>query len=215
MGLVVMALLLLPRLGRAHTPGLSLADFDVQPGGRVHARLTFATADAFGGASLDRDGDGVVTGEEVSAARADLQAFTLQGVSLVADGTSSCAATFESATLSESDGLVLEASYRCPEDAAEFEAVLYYLSALPRGKQRGICRIAAGSDMIEGVLDGDHRSIRLRLPDRPGVGARRSSRRVRAALLLAAAAAVAAAVVAAYRSYRWRSARATWQNRAP
>src|SRR5215469_7586077 len=74
MGVVVMALLLLPRLARGHTPGLSLADFDVQGGGRVHARLTFATAEAFGDAPLDRDHDGVVTDEEVAAARDDLGA---------------------------------------------------------------------------------------------------------------------------------------------
>lgn len=205
-----MALLLLPRLGRAHTPGLSLADFDVQAGGRVLARLTFATTDAFGGTSLDRDGDGVVSDEEVAAARDDLRAFVLQGVSFDADGAA-CTQAFGGASVTESDGLVLEASYQCPEGATDVQAVLYYLSALPRGKQKGICRIAAGSDTIEAVLDGEHRSLRLHLPDRPGVIARHSGRRGWEAAVLAAA----AVAFGAYRSYRWRSARTAWQNRAP
>src|SRR5580658_5534191 len=57
MAVVVMGLLLLPRFGRAHTPGLSVADFEVTDGGRVDARLVFASAEALGGVDLDRNHD--------------------------------------------------------------------------------------------------------------------------------------------------------------
>ena len=208
-GLAVIALLLGPRMTLAHTPGLSVADFDLQADGRVQARLTFASAEALGGMPLDRDRDGVVTAEDVAAARDDLRSFVLQGVGVEADGVG-CASTFRDASLTEVDGLVLEATYACPADPSELEVTLYYLSAMPRGvAHRGIARIVAGSATIEGVLTGDRRAIGLHLPGRAHAAAR-SSR-----WLAALAAAAVVGLLLGYRSRRWRAARAAWQNRAP
>jgi hypothetical protein len=212
LGLLLMALLLLPRSTRAHTPDLSLADFDVQADGHVEGALTFSSAELLG-FPLDRDRDGVVTADDVSAAGEELRALLLQGVEVDADG-SPCRATFRDASLTEVDGLVLRANYACPSETAEIEVTLYYLSALPRGRatspKRGIARIVAGSATAEGLLTGEHRAIRLRLPGRADTKARR-----RSPVALSAAAAVVIALFAyrAIRSRRWRAARAACQNR--
>jgi hypothetical protein len=113
--------------------------------------------------------------------------------------------------LTEVDGLVLQASYQCPDDAAEIEATLYYLSAPGRGHsaRKGIARMVAGSEMTEGMLTGERRAIALRLPARAHAAARQPPR---VTVLLAAAAAVA---LLAWVSHRWRAAHAAWQNRTP
>src|SRR5258708_27819723 len=59
--IVAMALLVSSRRSLAHTPGISTADFDVQPDARVQARLTFASAELLASLALDRDHDGIVT----------------------------------------------------------------------------------------------------------------------------------------------------------
>jgi len=159
----------LPSFALSHTLGLSTADFTVQPDGRVQARFVFASAEPLGGLWLDRDRNGVVTSEDVAAARGDLERFILDGVDFTADGDR-CPATFEAASLSELDGLVLTARYACPDDADSVEATLYYLSALPRG-HREIARIVAASATAEAVMTADRRAVRLTLPHsvrRPG-----------------------------------------------
>jgi hypothetical protein len=193
MGVVVIALFLLPRSARGHTPGLCIADFEVHPDGHVDARLTFASAEQLGGIALDRDGDGdgEVTPEDVAAAREDLRAFLLDGVGVDADG-SPCRATFLDASLTEVDGLLLRASYACASDPAVIEVTLYYLNAEPPGAtpppqargRRGIARIRLGAATTEGILTGDHRAIAL-APTRRAEH-RRPSNRARIAALAAA-----------------------------
>lgn len=191
MGVVVIALSLLPRSARGHTPGLSIADFDVHPDGQVDARLTFASAEQLGGIALDRDGDGEVTPEDVAAAREDLRAFLLDGVGVDADGLP-CRPTFLDASLTDVDGLLLRASYACASEPAIIEVTLYYLNAEPPGAtppprprgRRGIARIRLGAATTEGVLTGDHRAIALhtaRRVERP-----RPSNRARALAVAAA-----------------------------
>jgi hypothetical protein len=160
-----------PCLGRAHTLGMSTASFEVQPDGRVEAELVFASAESFGGNSLDRD---------------DLPAFVTEGVQVAADGKA-CDPTFRGASMTESDGLTLKASYACPRGVGEIVVTLYYLSALgPRHRQ--IARIVAGNATSEAVLSGDRRAISLRLP----VDALRAARQRRGKLLAVVAAAFAA-----------------------
>jgi hypothetical protein len=158
----VIGALILPSFARSHTLGLSTADFTVQPDGRVQARFVFASSEPLGALWLDRDHDGVVTAEDVAAARGDLGRFILDGVDFTADGDR-CPATFEAASLSEIDGLVLTARYACPDDADSVEATLYYLSALPRG-HREIGRIVAASATTEAVMTADRRAVQLTLP---------------------------------------------------
>jgi hypothetical protein len=203
--------MLLPAGARAHTPGLSLADFEVRADGEVDARFTFSTASAepLAETGLDRNGDGFVTPEDLSAARDDLRAFLAGGVEVAADG-SACDGTFQGAGLSETDGLELRATYACPPDPAEVQVTLYYLSTSTRGPSRkGLARIVAASATTEGVLSGERRAISLRLPR---VDKGRDRRWGRLIFLPLAALAVA---LFALSSRRWRAARTTWQNRTP
>jgi hypothetical protein len=211
---VAIVAMLPPAFAHAHTPGLSTADFAVQPSGEVEALLTFslATAEPLTGTVLDRNGDGIVTQEDLSAARNDLRAFVSEGVQVDADG-SPCDGALQGAALTETDGLELQASYSCPRDPAEIQVTLYYLSMQTSGpSRRGIARIASSVGTVEGVLTGDRRAISLHLPR-----AEKAHERIRTPPLRLAFVTLATVVVGwlAWSSRRWRAARTTWQNRAP
>jgi hypothetical protein len=199
-GVLLLGLVTFSRVVRAHSVGLSTADFSVEGDGSVQARLTFATAEPLGGLSLDRDHDGVVTQEDVAAARDDLRAFLLQGVEVDADG-SACSASFRDADLSERDGLVLEASFACPRDSEVVEVTLFYLNALPSG-HREIGRMVAGERTASAVLTADHRAMALRVrePLRGQQGASRFSKD-RAVILLGAVCLLGSL---GWRARRWR-----------
>jgi len=182
----VMATSFLPRTALAHTPGLSVAELDVAAGGEVDASFTFASAEPLGGTPMRDD---------------DLRAFVLDGVDVTADGAR-CPATFKGARPTETDALLLEASYACPQGAADFTVTLYYLSALRPG-HREIARIVAPNATAEAILTGDRRALSLHVPGAPG--ARPSPRRTVAGLL--AGALVAAAALVGWRR-RARRARA-------
>jgi hypothetical protein len=183
-----------------------MVDFEIQPDGEVQAQLTLASAEPLGAFVLDRDHDGVVSPGDIVAARDDLRAWLLDGVEVDADGTA-CAPTFHRASLTEADGLLLQASYACPSDAGQIEATLYYLSAQTRGlPHKSVARIVSGSTTTEAVLTGERRAIALRLPG----GAHRAAHLPRDILVAAAV-----LVLLAWASRRWRAARAPWQNRTP
>jgi hypothetical protein len=187
MGLVVIAGLFLPRQGRAHTPGLSTADFRVAAEGPVDARLTFASREPLGSSTLSQE---------------DLRAFVLDGVDVTADGTR-CDPTYRGSTATEGDGLLLEATYACPPDATELAVTLYYLSALPRG-HREIARITGppGSGAsVEAVLTGDHRAMSLTLP-----GAGHGRRAAMGTKLLVLSGGFAVLMLALF-VWRWRATR--------
>jgi hypothetical protein len=204
-----MAAIVLSRLAFGHTLGLSVADFDVGPDGQVAARLSFASAEPLGDIALDRNGDGAVTQEDIDAAGDDLRSFLAQGVEVDADGTA-CPGTFHGASLAEFDGLLIEAAYACPVDAAKIEVTLYYLGALPRG-HREIARIAAGERVESRVLTRDSRAIAL-----PLAGRHRAGMFGRPGLVPGALGAGAVLVLGScwWGARRWRAARAAWQNRA-
>jgi hypothetical protein len=189
---VVMALLFLPRLAAAHTPGLSTAEFDVAPDGHVDAHVVFASAEPLNGTPLRDD---------------DLRAFVLDGVDVAADG-SRCDASWRGSYPTEGDGLALDASYACPAGASEVAVTLYYLSALPAG-HREVARIVAAGASIEGVLTGDRRALSLRLPAATtGAGRSASSdRAARKARQLTVLTAVFAAFMVALFLWRWRATR--------
>jgi hypothetical protein len=147
---MVIALLFLPRPGHAHTPGLSMADLAVDAQGRVQARLTFASAEPLRGLPLRQD---------------DLRAFVLDGVDVAADGER-CDPSYGGGSLTEGDGLLLEATYACPPGASEIALTLYYLGDLPRG-HRVIARIVGPPNsgaQAENVLTADRRGLVLELP---------------------------------------------------
>jgi hypothetical protein len=185
-------LLLVPRPGAAHTPGLSVAELEVEPDGHVEARLTFATAEPLAGTRATPD---------------DLRAFVMDGIDVSADAVR-CEATFQGASVTEVDGLLLEASYACPRGAREIAVTLYYLSALRPG-HREVARIVGppGSNVsVEGVLTGDRRSLSLRLPEgiRPPPDTRLGRR------LVVLTAAFAAFMVSLF-VWRWRATRSRRQ----
>lgn len=171
--------------------GVSTASFDVQPDGRVEARLVFASAEPLAGTPLREE---------------DLRAFVLDGVGVSTDGAV-CPATFLGAGQTEVDGsgnLVLEASYACPRVIGEVSGIdvtLYYLSALGPA-HREIARITAGGATSEEVLSADHRAIALRLP-----GDTLRARRLQRGRLLTIVSAAFAALVAALFVWRWRATR--------
>jgi len=177
-----MATFVLPRSARAHTPGLSTANFVVRPGGEVEARLTFASVD-------------------VDVARSDPRGFLLDGVDVAGDGER-CAGTFVAASPTEVDGFTIDGRYDCPADVARVEVTLYYLNNLPRG-HREVARIVADSETVEAVLSGTHRALALSLPwRRPAPSA--AQRRGRHLLVLTAT--FAAAMLALF-VWRWRATR--------
>jgi len=193
-GIVVMASLFLPRAAGAHTPGLSVAELTVAPGGRVDAHLTFATAEPLAGAAP-------------RLAEADLRAFVLDGVDVFADGAR-CTPGWLGSSVTENDGLLLESTYDCPTGATSIAVTLYYLSALPRG-HREVVRIVGppGSNAnVEAVLSGDRRALELKLPPPPpdvAAGARKERLGRRLTWLSAAFAAVMVSLFV----WRWRAAR--------
>jgi hypothetical protein len=172
----------------AHTTGMSTASFDVQPDGRIDARLVFASAEPLRGTPLRDE---------------DLRAFVLDGVEVTADGTA-CTPTFRDAEGDDRGDLVLEASYACPAPASEIGAIevtLYYLSALGPA-HREVARVTAGSATSEAVLSGDHRAIALRLS-----GGTRRTKGLRRGRLLVAVTAAFAALMGGLFVWRWRATR--------
>jgi len=147
----VIATLVLARPGLAHTPGLSVAELDVGPDGRVDATFTFASAEPLAGTPLRDD---------------DLRAFLLDGVDVTADGAR-CEPTFEGARPTEADGLELDATYACAPGAADLTVTLYYLTALRPG-HREIARLVAPHATAEAILSADHRALNLHVPGAPG-----------------------------------------------
>jgi hypothetical protein len=200
MSVIVVGAVGLPSFARSHTLGLSTADFTVESGGRVAARFVFATTEPLGNLSLDRDHDGVVTSADMAAARADLEAFILQGVDVEAEGDR-CDATFDGAALSEVDGLTLTAHYACVDDPRAVRVTLYYLSSLDRG-HREIARIVDGSASAEAVLSADRRALELNLPASSPASRAGRSRRVRISRI---GAGLLAAVLAGWLLRAWRN----------
>jgi hypothetical protein len=182
--LLVLSPLVLARLARAHTAGISTATFEVQGDGSVEAHLLFSTAEPLRGTPLNPQ---------------DLEAFVRDGVDVEADGNR-CLTSFRGARVTEVDGLALDASYACSKDADEIEVTLYYLSDLAPG-HREIARIVAGSATSEAVLSRDRRAIALRLPAHP-----HGTAHLRKGRLLAIVTAVSVALLSSMAL--WQGARA-------
>jgi hypothetical protein len=183
---VVIATLFLPRSGLAHTLGLSVAEFDVTPEGPVAAHLTFASAEPLHGTPLRDE---------------DLRAFLASGVDVAADGAR-CEGTFQGSSVTETDGLQLDATYACPAGAARIDVTLYYLSNLAPG-HREVARIVASGASVEGLLTGDRRALTLELPGRPG----RAAARTRTGRRLLALTAAFVVFMTTLFVWRWRATR--------
>ena len=182
---VVMVALFLPRTGLAHTLGLSVAELDVTPEGPVAAHITFASAEPLNGTPMRDE---------------DLRSFLAQGVDVTADGTH-CEGTFQGSSVTEADGLRLDAMYDCPA-ASHVEVTLYYLSALSPG-HREVARIVASGASVEGLLTGERRALGLDIPGRVA----RPSAHARTGRRLVVLTAVFAVFMAGLFVWRWRATR--------
>ncbi len=136
----------------------------------MEASLVFASAEALsvrgrGGVVLDRNHDGVVTDEELAAARPDLEQFVVEGVGVDADGTA-CPGRLAGAQLTSGDGLELDAVFACGILPRRLTVTLYYLSDLGPG-HREVARIVAGSLSEQKLLSHTDRQIALALPEPP------------------------------------------------
>jgi hypothetical protein len=183
---VVIATLFLPRPGLAHTLGLSVAEFDVTPEGPVAAHITFASAEPLHGTPLRDE---------------DLRAFLDAGVDVTADGAR-CEGAFQGSSMTETDGLQLDARYACPAGASHIEVTLYYLSDLAPG-HREVARIVASGASAEGLLTGDRRALSLDVPVHGG----RSAARARTGNRILALTAAFVVFMTTLFVWRWRATR--------
>ena len=129
------------------------------PDGHIDGKITFASAEPLDGTPLRDE---------------DLKGFLMDGVEVAADG-SRCEGAFGGSSVTESDGLLLEARYDCPAGATLIEVTLYYLNTLGRG-HREVARIVAAGNSAEGLLTGDRRALSLQLPTAPRPRARNGRR---------------------------------------
>ncbi len=183
-----MASLFLAQGASAHTLGLSVAEFDVTPEGPVAAHITFASAEPLHGTPIRDE---------------DLGAFLAAGVDVVADGTR-CAGTFQGSSVTENDGLELDAAYACPAGASRIEVTLYYLSDLAPG-HREVARIVASGASAEGLLTGTRRQLTLNIPGRPD----RAAAKARTGRKLEILSAAFLVFMATLFVWRWRAGRKT------
>ena len=84
-GWFIFCLLGLAAAARAHTPGLSTAVVRITPDA-LNAELVFSIADAAQIVSLDKDGDGKLSQDELAAGVMEMQALASQALEIKVDG---------------------------------------------------------------------------------------------------------------------------------
>jgi hypothetical protein len=159
LALAIGVALLASRDARAHTTGMSQADFTLGPDGIVDARLIFAASELASAYPLDRNKDGEVTREELKTARPDLEKLVEGGIGVTADDQP-CEGRLDSVELVEGDGLSIAATFQCPKDPGTVAVTMFLLTEL-RGGHRQAVRISAGSITEQKVLTGTARYVSL------------------------------------------------------
>lgn len=166
------AALTVARPARAHTAGISTAEFVLDPapgpdgGVTVSGRLVFARGEIEGPLSLDRNRNGVVEASDLEAASADLRKLVEGGVEVTA-GADVCRGELRSSALVEGDGLELEGRWTCPRQGPRSLAVTMFLLSDLRPGHRQLVRIIAGSNTTQKVLTDTTRLVKLDLPGPP------------------------------------------------
>jgi len=143
--LAVGALLALPLPARAHSAGLSRGEYRLDDEGTLSVEITFARAEVSDLVpTLDGNLDGVVTPDEVAAARPSMRAVMLGGMKVVAGGAP-CPGTLEDARLVEGDGLSMSFVFHCAR-APEATLTLDFLDTLRLGHRHLVTMpdVAAG-----------------------------------------------------------------------
>ena len=141
----------------AHAVGLSKGDY-VVTGRDVVAEITLARPEVvYAVPTLDANGDGTVDDAELAQGRASLASTILGGVVVHGDGAV-CTPSFESAQLTEQDGVVVRARYQCPSPPQTVSVVLTLLESLSHG-HRHLARAQIGAVTTDDVLYRGHEEI--------------------------------------------------------
>src|SRR5882672_8537661 len=127
----------------AHTIGLSSGEYRVAGDG-LEVTLVLARGEAIPAVpALDPNRDGSIDAGELALAGADLERAIIGGIHVVA-GTVSCPGRLAGASLTEQDGLRLEARYRCTGPAERWTVHLAFLEELSHG-HRHAAHVVSGS----------------------------------------------------------------------
>jgi hypothetical protein len=141
----------------AHAVGISKGDY-VATGSDVVADLTFARPElARSIDGLDSDGDGTIDDAELARGRDVLAAAFTNGVRVRNDGAP-CPATFDSAEITDQDGVHLRLRFRCAEPVAKLVIQLTLLDSLAHG-HRHIASAEIGAAANEDILYRGHDEI--------------------------------------------------------
>ena len=187
--LVPLALCLWPSAAHAHEVGLSRGDYTADGPG-VRADIIFARKELAGlVAGLDADHDGALTKAEVDAARDSIQGAVVGRIKVLGDGAP-CAGTLERAELTEQDGILVRALYRCASRPKEASVTLTLLEDVPFG-HRHLARVNAAGGTVDQVLSQRAPGFSFTLPPEAapaaGVGGDADSPFLRGAVRAAAA----------------------------
>ena len=149
--------LLFAREAYAHAVGLSKGDY-VASGADVVAELTLARPELASAVdNLDANDDGVVDEAELARRRAEIEAFVVAGVSIQGDGAP-CPGSLEAVSLTDQDGVLVRARFRCASVASDLSVRLTLLGALPFG-HRHIAHAALLAASNDDVLYRGHEEI--------------------------------------------------------
>jgi hydrogenase/urease accessory protein HupE len=153
---MIWAVLLVPLLVlraapcEAHAVGVSRGEY-LAEGSEVRAHIVFARTELLTALpDLDADRDGVLGGDEVEHARAELSGWIRRGV-IVRVPSGACTVDVERATLTEQDGLDVAARYRCPDPTTTFSVRLDLLADLSLG-HRHLLTATSPARTVQGVL---------------------------------------------------------------
>lgn len=156
--LVGLALALFTARARAHVVGLSGGEYSVEQGA-LRAKLTFARSEvARLLPTLDADHDSHVSALEVHAAEPGLREKIL-GRIRVRTGDATCTAALQTASLTEQDGLTIDARFVCPRTNEAFDVDFSLLQDLAPG-HRHIARVL-GDGIHDEVLYEDHSALSI------------------------------------------------------
>lgn len=143
----------------AHVIGISTGAYTSR-GAILHMSVSLARAEAATLVPiLDADGDGHITAREVAGARSVLQTRIIERIR-VSRGGAPCFSALEDASLTDQDGITLEAHADCPAAGPSFDLDVALLDDLPSG-HRHITRTVSGANTHDEVLDRDHRTLHV------------------------------------------------------
>jgi hypothetical protein len=123
-------LMLLARPASAHVIGLSRGEYTPR-GAEVTAEITLRVDDAMLAVpSLDADGDGKVSADELARGKPALKAAFFDPLVITGDGQA-CTPALDEAAFDAPDGLRLQATYACPTAPSKLHLRFGFLDRMP------------------------------------------------------------------------------------